>query len=96
MQAKWLSKALQNLDDEAEYIAQEDPAAARFVVQRIINAINLLPDNPALGHPGRILGTRELVVPDTRYIVPYRVRPRLERIEILRIFHSSRRQPKRW
>jgi toxin ParE1/3/4 len=35
-----------------------------------------------------------LVVPDTRYIVPYRVRPRLQRIEILRIFHTSRRPAK--
>jgi toxin ParE1/3/4 len=96
MQVKWLRKALQNLDDEAEYIAQEDPAAARLVVQRIVKAINLLQENPALGHPGRIHGTRELVVPDTRYIVPYRVRPRLQHIEILRIFHSSRRLPKRW
>ena len=96
MQVKWLRKALQNLDDEAEYIAQEDPAAARLVVQHIVKAIKLLQDNPALGHPGRIHGTRELVVPDTRYIVPYRVRPRLQRIEILRIFHTSRRPPKRW
>jgi toxin ParE1/3/4 len=96
MQVKWLRKALQNLDDEAEYIAQEDPEAARLVVQRIVKATNLLQDNPALGHPGRIHGTRELVVPDTRYIVPYRVRPRLQCIEILRIFHSSRRLPKRW
>lgn len=96
MQVKWLSKALQNLDDEAEYIAKEDPAAARLVVQRIFNAISLLADNPALGNPGRIHGTRELVVPDTRYIIPYRVRPRLDRIEILRVFHASRRLPKRW
>jgi len=96
MQVKWLRKALQNLADEAEYIAQEDPAAARLVVQHIVKAINLLQDNPALGHPGRIHGTRELVVPDTRYILPYRVRPRLQRIEILRIFHTSRRPPKRW
>jgi toxin ParE1/3/4 len=96
MQVKWLRKALQNLDDEAEYIAQEDPAAARLVVQHIVKAIKLLQDNPALGHPGRIHGTRELVVPDTRYIVPYRVRPRLQRIEILRIFHTSRRPPKQW
>jgi toxin ParE1/3/4 len=94
MQVKWLRKALQNLDDEAEYIAQEDPAAARLVVQHIVKAIKLLQDNPALGHPGRIHGTRELVVPDTRYIVPYRVRPRLQRIEILRIFHTSRRPAK--
>jgi len=96
MQVKWLRKALQNLDDEAEYIAQEDPAAARLIVQHIVKTIGLLQDNPALGHPGRIHGTRELVVPDTRYIVPYRVRPRLQRIEILRIFHTSRRPPKRW
>jgi len=96
MQVKWLQKALQNLDDEAEYIAREDPVTARLVVQRIVEAINLLPDNPALGHPGRIHGTRELVVPNTRYIVPYRVRPRLQRVEILRIFHTSRRLSKRW
>jgi toxin ParE1/3/4 len=96
MQVKWLKKALQNLDAEAEYIAQDDPEAARQVVQRIVDAINLLPDNPALGHPGRIHGTHELVVPNTRYIVPYRVRPRLNRIEILCVFHTSRRLPKRW
>lgn len=95
MQVKWLRKALQNLDDEAEYIAQEDPAAARLVVQRIVKAINLLQDNPALGHTGRIHGARELVAPDTRYIVPYRARPRLQCIEILRVFHTSRRLPKR-
>ena len=96
MQVKWLKRALQNLDDEAKYIAQDDPEAARQVAQRIVDAINLLPDNPALGHPGRIHGTRELVVPNTRYIVPYRVRPRLNRIEILRVFHTSRRLPQRW
>ncbi len=96
MQIKWLKKALQNLNDEAEYIAQENPEAARLVVQHIVAKINLLADNPAMGHPGRIHGTRELVVPDTRYIVPYRVKPQHQTIEILRVFHSSRRLPKRW
>lgn len=96
MQIKWLKKALQNLDDEAEYIAQDDPEAARVVVRRIVETVGLLPEQPALGHPGRIPDTRELVVPDTRYIVPYRVKPRLGRIEILRIFHTSRQLPQRW
>jgi len=96
MQIKWLSRALQNLDNEAEYIAKNDPATARLVIQRIFDAVNLLSENPALGHAGRIHGTRELIVPKTRYIIPYRVRPRLNRIEILRIFHSSRRLPKNW
>jgi len=39
-------------------------------------------------------GTRELIVTKTRYIVPYRVRG--ETVEILRVFHTSRRLPDRW
>jgi toxin ParE1/3/4 len=93
---KWLRKALQNLDQEAEYIAQDDPEAARQVVQRIQHAVALLADNPAMGQAGRLPDTRELVVPGTRYIIPYRVWPRAERIEILRVFHASRRLPSRW
>ena len=46
----------------------------------------LLIDHPSLGRAGRVPGTRELVVPDTPYLVPYRVRGM--RIEILRIFHG--------
>ena len=96
MQIKWLKAALQNLDDEAVYIAQDDPEAARRVVKRIVTSVSLLATNPSLGHPGRIHGTRELVIPQTRYIVPYRVRPDLQRVEILRVFHSARRLPTDW
>ncbi len=96
MQIKWLRKALKNLNDEAEYIALDDPLAAKLVVQRVVQAVSLLSDNPSLGHPGRLPGTHELVIPHTRYIVPYRVRPRLQRIEILRVFHASRQSPERW
>ena len=96
MQVRWLATAMQNLDQEADYIARDDPQAAKLVMQRILQAVKLLADNPALGHPGRVHGTRELVVPDTRYIIPYRVRPRLNRIEILRVFHSSRKSPGNW
>ncbi|HDH16523.1 MAG TPA: type II toxin-antitoxin system RelE/ParE family toxin [Gammaproteobacteria bacterium] len=53
-------------------------------------------DNLPLGHTGRLPGTRELVIPATRYIVPYRVRPRLQKIEILRVFHASKKLPDRW
>jgi len=96
MQIKWLRKALKNLDDEAEYIAKDDPQAAQFVVQRIVQTVSLLTANPSLGHLGRLPGTHELIIPKTRYIVPYRVRPRLQRIEILRVFHTSRKSPEHW
>jgi toxin ParE1/3/4 len=96
MQIKWLRKALKNLDDEAEFIARDDPQVAQVVVQRIQQTVALLRDNPALGHPGRVPATYELVIPKTRYIIPYRVRPRLQCVEILCVFHTSRKLPKRW
>jgi toxin ParE1/3/4 len=94
MQVRWLRAALLNLDEEAAYIATEDPAAARLVVRRIVTAVNLLAGQPALGKSGRLPGTRELLVPKTRYLIPYRIRA--DQIEILRVFHTSRKPPKSW
>jgi plasmid stabilization system protein ParE len=89
-----LRTALRNLDAEASFIAEDDPAAARLVVQRVLTAVAMLATQPALGRPGRVPNTRELVVLKTRYIVPYRVRG--DTIEILRVFHTSRRLPQKW
>ena len=94
MRVKWLSKALRNLDDEATYVASDDAVAARLVVKRILDSVAVLEQQPGLGRPGRVHGTRELVVDKTRYVVPYRVRR--ETVEILRVFHTSRRLPGRW
>jgi toxin ParE1/3/4 len=93
-QIKWLRTALKNFDDELSYIATDDPAAARLVARRILDTVALLAAQPAIGRPGRVSGTRELLVPQTRYLIPYRVRHGV--IEILRIFHASRLPPKRW
>jgi len=91
---KWLKTALRNLDEEISYIASDDPSAARLVMRRIMRSVFLLSTQPSMGRPGRVPGTRELVVPNTRYLIPYRVRRGA--IEILRVFHTSRRPPKRW
>lgn len=96
VEIKWLQQALENLESHANFIAREDPAAAQKTVERIHDAVSLLSGNPAMGYPGRIDGTRELVVTGTRFIIPYRVLPRLKRVEILRVFHSSREPPKAW
>lgn len=96
MKIRWLRKAMENIEQEAAYISRENPVAANEVVQRIYNSVALLADNPTLGCPGRIPDTRELVVPDTRYIIPYRVRPGLKQVEILRVFHVSRKPPQNW
>jgi len=94
MQLRWLRRALSNLEAEAAYIATDDPVAASLVVQRVLDAVDALADQPGLGRPGRIPGTRELVVSKTRYVVPYRVRG--DTVEILRLFHTSRQPPPGW
>lgn len=94
MQVKWLRTALRNLDEEATFIAADDPRAAQLVVERVLNAVEMLASQPAVGRPGRVSGTRELVVAKTRYLIPYRVRGNV--VEVLRVFHTSRRVPKRW
>ena len=94
MQVKWLRTALRNLDAEAAFIANDDAAAARLVVQRVLKAVAMLAAQPDIGRPGRVPHTRELVVLNTRYVVPYRVRG--DTVEVLREFHTSRRLPQKW
>ena len=90
---RWVKRALANLDAEAAFIARDHPAAAARVVEAIATTVELLAQHPALGRPGRVEGTRELVVPDTPYLVPYRVRGHA--VEILRVFHGARKRPKK-
>lgn len=91
MRVKWLRTALANLNDEAEYISQDSPAAGARTVAAILDAVDLLKKYPAAGRPGRVPGTRELVVRGTPYIVPYRVRGNT--VELLRVFHGARKWP---
>lgn len=93
MRVRWLRRALANMDAEAEYIAEDNPAAAGRVVLRILRAVDLLRKNPAMGRAGRVAGTRELVIAGTPYIVSYRVRG--EALEILRVFHAARKWPEK-
>ena len=92
MHILWSPEALEDLSSLREYIAQDDPVAARRIALRIIRAAEeLLRANPELGRSGRVSGTRELVVGKTPYIVPYRVRD--NSLQILRVYHSSQSWP---
>jgi toxin ParE1/3/4 len=90
----WSPAAIGDLSALRAYIDQDNPAAARRVVLRIIEAVEtLLPQSPGIGRPGRVPGTRELVVPGTPFIVPYRVEG--STIHVLRVYHGARRWPVR-
>lgn len=87
----WSPEAIDDLAALRAYI-EHDPAAAQRVALHIIqNVETLLPDNPEIGRPGRVPGTRELVIPRTPFVVPYRLVG--STIQILRIFHGARRWP---
>lgn len=93
MRVRWSRKALQNLDHAVEYIAADNPTAAAEVAQRIWNASQLLADQPGMGRPGRVTGTRELVIPGLPYILPYIEKPGA--IIILRVMHTSMKWPQK-
>lgn len=88
MRILWSRRAIANLTALRDYIAEDSPAGAAAVATRILDAVELLAAQPHLGRPGRIAGTRELVVPDTPYIVPYRIRG--DRLELIAVFHGRR------
>ena len=91
MRVRWTRRALRTLDGIAAYIAQDSPDAARRIVSRVEDAVEQLALQPSLGRAGRVVGTRELVVSGTPFIVPYSVRA--ASVEILTVLHAARRWP---
>ncbi len=70
---EYAPRYFRRLEDIRERIAADNPAAAIRMIERIQAAVTRLAGSPALDRPGRVAGTRELVIPRTPYIVPYRV-----------------------
>jgi toxin ParE1/3/4 len=88
----WSPEAIDDLSALRADIEQDDPAAAQRVALHIVTNIEtLLANNPEMGRPGRVPGTRELVILRTPFIVPYRLVGNT--IQVLRIFHGARRWP---
>ena len=94
MQIKWLRTALRDLDLEMAYLAERDQKAAERLYALIRERVSQLSLFPEIGRPGRVFGTRELVLERSPYIIPYRVKN--GKVEILRVFHTSRKQPEHW
>jgi toxin ParE1/3/4 len=83
---QWTARALKNLDAIGSYIAQDNPPRAQSFVQELLDKAALLRNFPAMGRPGRLPGTRELVV-HKNYILPYRVKNNV--VQILRVQHAA-------
>ena len=90
----WSDLALDDLAGLRAYIAKDNPSAARETALTIVTSVKTLAHNPEIGRPGRVPGTRELVIARSPYIVPYRLRG--GSIQILRVYHGARHWPDRF
>jgi toxin ParE1/3/4 len=91
VRVRYVPRARAQLRRIGRYIAQDSPTAAQQVVARITEAVDGLATFPTMGRPGRVIGTRELIVPGTPYVVAYRVRE--SAVEVLAVIHSAQQWP---
>jgi toxin ParE1/3/4 len=91
----WSPEAVDDLAAIRDFIAEDNPAAARETVLRILDLVEtVLTANPEIGRAGRVPGTRELVATGTPFVVPYRIVGTT--IQILRVYHAARRWPEKF
>ena len=88
----WSPRAIEHLAHLREYIARDNPKAANRIAGALLESVERLAELPNLGRPGRVAGTRELVVSGTPYLIPYRLRA--DRLEVIAVFHARQKWPK--
>jgi toxin ParE1/3/4 len=88
----WLPRARKELTDAIAYIGQDNPIAALGQLDKIEHQIDMLLQHPKMGRPGRVRGTRELVISRTPFVVIYRLKKE-PRIEVLRLLHGAQHWP---
>lgn len=91
MRVEWDSLARLDLVEIVSYIAEDNVQAAYRVRDAITRQVELLKDLPEMGRPGRVTGTRELVIVGTSFVAAYRVAQK--EVLILRVLHGARRWP---
>jgi toxin ParE1/3/4 len=87
----WGRFALSDREEIFDHIEAENPRAAAHVDEQIVSAVRRLTDFPESGRPGRLGGTRELVIARTPYVAAYTVAD--DTIRILRVLHSAQMWP---
>ena len=88
MNLRWRLSAISDLTNIRDHIRENDPQAARAVVERVLRSVDRLESFPKSGRTGQILGTRELVVPGLPYIVVYTCDA--ADVSIIGVFHGAR------
>ncbi|HKH98041.1 MAG TPA: type II toxin-antitoxin system RelE/ParE family toxin [Candidatus Sulfotelmatobacter sp.] len=89
---EWTEQALRQLDQAHDYIAlSNSEEVAERITTLIVTTIQQLAAFPMSGRPGRVPGTRELVISNTPFIAAYAIAH--DRIVILAIYHGAQQWP---
>jgi len=89
---EWTKQAIRQLDQAYDYVALSNSEnVAEQVISQIIKSVERLAVFPMSGRVGRVSGTRELVVPDTPFVVAYTRQKK--QIVILAIYHGAQQWP---
>ncbi len=88
---QWSVLALADRNAIFEYIEADSPQSAVIVDERISAAVGRLKKSPGIGRPGRVEGTRELVIDRTPYVAAYQIAD--NSVRILRVLHGAQQWP---
>jgi addiction module RelE/StbE family toxin len=91
MRLEWSRFAQADREAIFDYIEADSPQAAITVDDRIRQQVEELMKFPEIGRPGRIDGTRELIIRRTPYIAAYRIAGKT--VRILRVLHGAQMWP---
>ena len=91
MRVEIRGRAEADLFEIIEHIAKDNPDRAVTYVGGLRQRLEVLAQHPAIGHKGRVAGTRELVL--APYVAVYVVDNKAEVISVVRVLHGSRRYP---
>jgi plasmid stabilization system protein ParE len=86
MKVVWSEQARLELVEHYRFYVSRNPDAARHIRAAIMEAARRLHDHPRMGRPGRVEGTRELVIVGTAFLLVYDESP--ARVEILHVYHG--------
>lgn len=92
MRVLWTPEALQDRSEIWDYIALDNPAAAARMDALFSQAATRLEDHPLLGKPGKIVGTRELIVHES-YRLVYECSEDAQTLWVLVLMHTARLWP---
>lgn len=91
MRIVWSLFAIEDREAIFTYIESDSPRTAARIDDLIESQVELLATTPEIGRPGRVTGTRELVIQRTPYIAAYQVEGKV--VRVLRVLHGAQLWP---